>query len=201
MSLNDVWFWLFVAIIAGYLILDGFDLGVGMLDLFVARTDDERALVLNSIGPDLGRERGLAGGGWWCPVRGVPDRLRRPVLRLLLGDDAGAAHPDPEDGGDRVPQQAASRPRGAGSGTSCSRGPRLALALLLGVAFGNVIAACRSASSGDIQITSLLALLHPFALVMGLTTVADARSARRAVPERQDGGGGAATGSTLGRRV
>ena len=31
MWLNIVWFVLFVVIIAGYLILDGFDLGVGIL--------------------------------------------------------------------------------------------------------------------------------------------------------------------------
>jgi cytochrome d ubiquinol oxidase subunit II len=36
-SLPDVWFALFVAIIAGYLILDGFDMGVGILHLLVAR--------------------------------------------------------------------------------------------------------------------------------------------------------------------
>ena len=51
MTLNDVWFFLFVLIIAGYLILDGFDLGVGMLHLFVARSDEERRISLNSIGP------------------------------------------------------------------------------------------------------------------------------------------------------
>ena len=37
MSLADLWFVLFVAIIAGYLVLDGFDLGVGMLHPFAAR--------------------------------------------------------------------------------------------------------------------------------------------------------------------
>ncbi|MEZ5269350.1 MAG: cytochrome d ubiquinol oxidase subunit II [Microthrixaceae bacterium] len=51
MWLNIVWFVLYVVIIGGYVILDGFDLGVGMLSLFVARTDTERRLVLNSIGP------------------------------------------------------------------------------------------------------------------------------------------------------
>ena len=33
MTLNDVWFALFILIIAGYLILDGFDMGVGILIL------------------------------------------------------------------------------------------------------------------------------------------------------------------------
>src|SRR5215831_16971419 len=51
MWLNVVWFVLFVVIIAGYLILDGFDLGCGILHPFVARNDTERRIVLNSIGP------------------------------------------------------------------------------------------------------------------------------------------------------
>ena len=49
--LNEIWFILFVVIIAGYLILDGFDMGVGILHLPLARTDLERRTLLNSIGP------------------------------------------------------------------------------------------------------------------------------------------------------
>src|SRR5215203_1653879 len=51
MNLNDVWFALFVLVIAGYLILDGFDMGVGILLLPLARNDVERRTFLNSIGP------------------------------------------------------------------------------------------------------------------------------------------------------
>src|SRR5512143_1561774 len=51
MTLNDIWFALFVIIIAGYLILDGFDMGIGILHPFVAKTDMERRILLNSIGP------------------------------------------------------------------------------------------------------------------------------------------------------
>src|SRR5512136_1018798 len=51
MTLNDIWFVVFVIVIAGYLILDGFDMGVGILHLFVAKTDTERRITLNSIGP------------------------------------------------------------------------------------------------------------------------------------------------------
>ena len=49
--LQIVWFVLFVAIIGGYVVLDGFDLGVGMLLPFVARTDRDRRILLNAIGP------------------------------------------------------------------------------------------------------------------------------------------------------
>ena len=51
MNLSDVWFALFVLIVGGYLILDGFDMGVGILHLPMARTDMERRTLLNSIGP------------------------------------------------------------------------------------------------------------------------------------------------------
>ena len=37
--------------LAVYVVLDGFDLGAGIVHLFVARTDDERRAVLRSIGP------------------------------------------------------------------------------------------------------------------------------------------------------
>ena len=51
MILNEIWFILFIVIVGGYLILDGFDMGVGILHMFVARTDTERRTLLNSIGP------------------------------------------------------------------------------------------------------------------------------------------------------
>jgi cytochrome d ubiquinol oxidase subunit II len=46
-----VWFCLVAIMIAGYVVLDGFDLGAGIIHLFVARTERERQHVLNSIGP------------------------------------------------------------------------------------------------------------------------------------------------------
>lgn len=49
--LQIIWFWLIGILIAGYAILDGFDLGVGVLSPFVAKTDKERRLLLNAIGP------------------------------------------------------------------------------------------------------------------------------------------------------
>ena len=51
MWLETTWFVLYIAIIAGYVILDGFDLGVGMLSTFISRNDHDRRILLNSIGP------------------------------------------------------------------------------------------------------------------------------------------------------
>src|SRR4051812_6260475 len=48
--LEFIWFIAVVILLTGYAILDGFDLGVGMLHLF-SKKDEERRLMLNSIGP------------------------------------------------------------------------------------------------------------------------------------------------------
>lgn len=48
--LEFIWFSVFVILLTGYAILDGFDLGVGMLHL-LGDNDQERRLILNSIGP------------------------------------------------------------------------------------------------------------------------------------------------------
>lgn len=50
MDLNVIWFVLLGVLLAGYAILDGFDLGVGILHP-LARTDTERRLAISSIGP------------------------------------------------------------------------------------------------------------------------------------------------------
>src|SRR3954469_19806036 len=49
-TLQLVWFALVGVLLAGYAVLDGFDLGVGILHLG-ARNDGERRVLMNSIGP------------------------------------------------------------------------------------------------------------------------------------------------------
>lgn len=50
MDLHVIWFILLGVLLAGYAVLDGFDFGVGILHP-LAKTDHERRLFLNSIGP------------------------------------------------------------------------------------------------------------------------------------------------------
>ena len=50
MDLPTIWFILLGVLLAGYAILDGFDLGVGILHP-LARTDNDRRIFLNAIGP------------------------------------------------------------------------------------------------------------------------------------------------------
>ncbi|MDE3057622.1 MAG: cytochrome d ubiquinol oxidase subunit II [Bacteroidota bacterium] len=46
-----LWFIIVAFMLTMYVVLDGFDLGAGIIHLLVAKSDDERRLVLNSIGP------------------------------------------------------------------------------------------------------------------------------------------------------
>ena len=51
LTLKIIW-WVFVGVLLiGFAIMDGFDLGVGTLLPFVARTDEQRRVMLNAIGP------------------------------------------------------------------------------------------------------------------------------------------------------
>jgi len=62
-DLNSIWFILVGILLAGYAILDGFDLGVGTLHLLVKK-DEERRVLINSIGPVWdGNEVWLVTGG------------------------------------------------------------------------------------------------------------------------------------------
>jgi cytochrome d ubiquinol oxidase subunit II len=59
-----VWFCLVAFLLAVYVVLDGFDIGVGILHLWVARTEAERCTVLRSIGSVWhGNEVWLVAGG------------------------------------------------------------------------------------------------------------------------------------------
>ncbi|MBS1813353.1 MAG: cytochrome d ubiquinol oxidase subunit II [Acidobacteria bacterium] len=62
--MGTIWFWIVGAMLTAYVVLDGFDIGVGALHLLLARTEDEKRLVLRSIGPVWdGNEVWLIAGG------------------------------------------------------------------------------------------------------------------------------------------
>jgi len=60
-----VWFWLVAVMIVAYVIFDGFDIGVGILHPFLARSEQDRQVMVRSIGPvwDGNEVWLLAGGG------------------------------------------------------------------------------------------------------------------------------------------
>jgi cytochrome d ubiquinol oxidase subunit II len=49
--MGTLWFCIVAAMLVAYVVLDGFDLGVGIVYLFVARTEGERRIALRTIGP------------------------------------------------------------------------------------------------------------------------------------------------------
>jgi hypothetical protein len=50
MDLPLIWFLLIAVLWTGYLILEGFDFGVGMLLPFLGRKDNDRRVMINTIG-------------------------------------------------------------------------------------------------------------------------------------------------------
>src|SRR6267142_1256685 len=48
--MEPVWFVLVAVMIIAYVVLDGFDLGAGVLHLLIARTEEERVTVIRTIG-------------------------------------------------------------------------------------------------------------------------------------------------------
>ena len=170
MWLNIVWFVLYVVIIGGYVILDGFDLGVGMLSLFVARTDTERRLVLNSIGPIWdGNEVWLVLGGgalfaafplvYASLFSGFYIAMMLVLLVLILRTVAIEFRSKRES----------ARWRSMWDGFFFASS--LGIALLLGVALGNVIRGVALDSEGNMDI-SLIDLLNPYALAVGVAGLA-----------------------------
>ncbi len=49
--METLWFVLVALMVTAYVVLDGFDLGAGIINLWVARSHDERRSVLRAIGP------------------------------------------------------------------------------------------------------------------------------------------------------
>jgi cytochrome bd ubiquinol oxidase subunit II len=169
MLLNDIWFVLFIVIIAGYLILDGFDMGVGILHLFVAKTDNERRVLLNSIGPvwDGNEVWLILGGGvlfaafplvYASLFSGFYLAMMAVLLVMILRTVAIEFRS----------KRASTLWRSTWDFVFWISS--LGLALLLGVAFGNVISGVALDARGNINMT-LFDLLTPFALVVGVTTV------------------------------
>jgi len=169
-DLPTIWFVLIGVLIAGYVVLDGFDLGAGVLHVFVARTDRERRTVLNSIGPVWdGNEVWLltAGGALFAAFPIVYATvfsgfyLALIVLLLALIIRAVALE---------------FRSRETYPGWRSAWDVAFAIssflpALLLGVAIGNVVRGIPLEASGDYT-GGLLGLLNPFSLVVGLLAVA-----------------------------
>lgn len=63
--MGAIWFWIVAVMLAAYVVLDGFDIGIGILYPILARSEEDRSVMMRSIGPvwDGNEVWLLAGGG------------------------------------------------------------------------------------------------------------------------------------------
>ncbi|MFM5043426.1 cytochrome d ubiquinol oxidase subunit II [Aeromonas caviae] len=90
-TLKVIWWGLVLFLLVGFVVMDGFDLGVGMLLPVVGKTDDERRVLLNSVGPvwEGNQVWLIAGAGTlfaaWPLVYAAFSALYVPFMFLLFG--------------------------------------------------------------------------------------------------------------------
>jgi len=169
LNLETLWFVLIAVLWIGFFFLEGFDFGVGILLPFIGKTDEDRRVMINTIGPTWdGNEVWLltAGGAmfaafpeWYATmfsgfylalllvligliVRGVAFeyRSKHPTARWRIMWDWAIFV------GSFLP------------------------ALLFGVAFGNLVRGLEIDAAGE-YVGGFWALLNPYSLVMGITAV------------------------------
>ena len=92
--METLWFMIVAVMVAAYVVLDGFDLGAGVIYLVAAKTADERRMVMRAIGPvwDGNEVWLLAAGG--TLYFAFPAALRLQLQRLLSAADDGAVAAD-----------------------------------------------------------------------------------------------------------
>ena len=173
-TLRVIWWLLLGVLLIGFALTDGFDLGVAALLPFVARTDSERRLVINTIAPTWEGNQVwfiLAGGAIfaaWPLVYAVSFSGFYLAMFLVLaalilrpvGFKYRSKRPDP-----------AWRSRWDWAIFVGGLVP----ALVFGVAVGNVLKGAPFRFDSDLRATyegTLLGLLTPFTLLTGLLSVA-----------------------------
>jgi cytochrome bd ubiquinol oxidase subunit II len=169
LDLNAIWFILIGVLFTGYAMLDGFDLGVGALHLFT-RNDEERRVMLNAIGPVWdGNEVWLVtgGGALFAAFPNVYATVFSGfymafVLLLVALIFRAVAIEFRSKQPMRWWRQMWDIGFSAGSVLS---------SLLIGVAMGNIAWGIPIDDRGEFAGT-FWSLLHPYSLLLGVTTVA-----------------------------
>ena len=169
-ALGDIWFFLVGVLLLGYALLDGFDLGAGILHPFVARTDAERRTVMHSVGPVWdGNEVWLltAGGALFAAFPIVYATVFSGFyLALILLLAALIFRAVALEFRDQVASPGWRRAWDAAFFLGSLLPP-----LLLGVAVGNIIRGIPLDADGGYR-GGLIGLLTPFPLIVGLLVVA-----------------------------
>lgn len=168
--LNNLWFGIIAVLWTGYFILEGFDFGVGALLRLVGKDEKGRRVLINTIGPIWdGNEVWVVTAGaatfaafpeWYASMfSGFYLALLLILVCLIVRGVAfeyrGKGHSD------------VWRARWDWAILITS----WLLALLWGVAFGNIVRGVQLDADHE-YVGNFLDLLNPFALVVGLTTLA-----------------------------
>ena len=167
--LSVLWFFLIFVLIAGYFILDGFDLGAGVLYPFLAKNEKEQAIVRRAIGPVWdGNEVWLltAGGALFAAFPAAYattfSGFYLAVMLVLFGLIVRAVSFEFWAGDAKW----------RGVWNVCFFLGSLLPALLLGVAVGNIVAGIPMDANGDYAGVPLLGLVTPFTLLTGVLGLA-----------------------------
>lgn len=168
--MNTAWFILLGGLLIGYAVLDGIDLGIGMLHLALGKTDGERRTNLNAIGPFW------AGYEVWLLVAGGSMVAAFPhlyavsfsgfylvlilVLWLLIGRGVAIEF-----------RSHVEDPLWRGLFDVLFCVSSILLAVLFGAAVGNVVRGVPLDATGNFQ-GSLALALNPYAILTGLLSVA-----------------------------
>jgi cytochrome bd ubiquinol oxidase subunit II len=170
MHLNTLWSVIIAIFWVGFFVLEGFDFGVGVLHTVVGRTDTERRVALNSIGPFWdGNEVWLvvAGAGtfaafpgWYATMFSALYLALLVVLAALMARGVAFEY--------RLKSE---NPRWRSGWRWCTTIGSLLIPLLLGVALGDLLSGLPIDSAHNFT-GNFLDLLTPYGLWTGVTLVA-----------------------------
>ncbi|GHC10007.1 cytochrome d ubiquinol oxidase subunit II [Cerasicoccus arenae] len=169
MDVNSIWFILVGILFTGYVMLDGFDLGVGILHLF-SKKDEDRRIGLNAIGPVWdGNEVWLVTGGgalfaafpevYATAFSGFYDAFMLLLCALIFRAVAIEFRSK-----EKSPIWRKSWDIAFASGSFLS-------AFLIGVAMGNITWGIPLDKHFEFT-GNFLTLIHPYSIFLGITTVA-----------------------------
>ncbi|WP_341933373.1 cytochrome d ubiquinol oxidase subunit II [Microbacterium sp. LWO14-1.2] len=169
MDLATLWFFIVAFFFVGYFVLDGFDFGVGMSLPFLGKDDVSRRQVINTIGPvwDLNETWVIVAGAvlfasfpeWYATLfSGFYLPLLLILLALIL---RGVSFEYRHQRDSLAWKRGFDRMIVIGS---------VVPALLWGVAFGNIVQGV-ALNADHIYVGGFFALLNPYALLVGVTTL------------------------------
>lgn len=173
-TLKLIW-WLFVGLLlVGFVMTAGFDLGVGMLLPFLGKNDEERRVIINSIGPTWEGNQvwlilgaGAVFAAWPLVYAAAFSGFYAAMLLALF---ALVIRPGGFAFRSKLPHP---RWRSLWDWVLFTGGA--VPALIFGIAFGNLLQGVPFQYDDTLRLSftgSFLALLNPFALLAGLVSVA-----------------------------